>query len=92
MAICQVCGKDKATGEEQVLHSGKILKEERSGERMTYGGGREVTVTTTYGEFIEHRYFVCSDCRTLWDKVWVWSGGTLTIRGCAMNQGGKNNP
>ena len=79
MATCQICGQDKPVGEEKKLYTAKILKEERSAERMTYGGGKEVTVTTTYGEFEEHNYFLCSECRTLWDKIVMWPGIGLTI-------------
>ena len=79
MATCQICGQDKTVGEEEKLYTAKILKEERGAERMTYGGGREVDVTTTYGEFKEHTYFLCAECRTVWDKIVMWSGSALTI-------------
>lgn len=79
MATCQICDQDKTVGEEKKLYTAKILKEERSAERMTYGGGREVDVTTTYGEFEGHTFFLCSDCRTLWDKIVMWSGIGLTV-------------
>ncbi|MGC9396324.1 MAG: hypothetical protein ACP5J4_15885 [Anaerolineae bacterium] len=79
MATCQICNQDKPVGEEKKLYTAKILKEERSAERMTYGGGREVDVTTTYGEFMEHNYFLCSACQTLWDKIVMWAGIGLTV-------------
>jgi hypothetical protein len=79
MTTCQICGQDKPDGEEKKLYTAKILKEERGAERMTYGGGREVDVTTTYGEFEEHTYYLCSGCQTLWDKIVMWSGSALTL-------------
>ena len=45
----------------------------------TYGGGREVTTTTTYGEFVEHRYYVCSNCIKLWNKIIVPIAAIITI-------------
>lgn len=51
MPNCGVCGQDKSTGGEKKVYTARVLKEEKGAEQMVYGGGREVTVTTTYGEF-----------------------------------------
>ena len=79
MPNCGVCGQDKSTGEEKKIYTARVLKEERGAERMVYGGGREVEVTTTYGEFQEHRYFLCASCRTIWDKIAMPVGAGLTV-------------
>ncbi|OQY21058.1 MAG: hypothetical protein B6I34_07885 [Anaerolineaceae bacterium 4572_32.1] len=79
MPRCQVCGKDKPDGEEKKLYSARILKEERGQDRMVAVGRTEADVTTTYGEFVEHRYFLCVDCHTLWDKAVMWPGIGLAL-------------
>ena len=81
MSQCSVCNQDNGAGEVKRIYTARELKRERGQEHMVYGGGTEVTVTTTYGEFQEHNFFVCADCLTRRDKVakWVIIGATILL-------------
>jgi len=79
MSSCSICNKEKQIGEERKMFTAKILKEERGAEKMVYGGGRETTITTTYGEFLEQRYFVCGNCISFWNKIIVPIAAVITI-------------
>jgi hypothetical protein len=64
MSICTICNKNRQIGELRIYHTARILDVQR--KRITQDA---VQTTTTYGDFQEHRFAVCSKCKLIWDRI-----------------------
>ena len=65
MNTCAICGKSKETPKAIKMHSARVLGETRKNSAY-----RQVTVTTQYGDFQEHRYPVCKARWRRWN-TWI---------------------
>ena len=65
MSTCTVCGKSKETPKTIKMYTAQEL-----GETREKSGFKQVTVTTRYGDFQEHRYPVCKACWKRWN-TWI---------------------
>jgi hypothetical protein len=59
VSTCGICGKSKNSAKSITVYTARTLGQRR--EKTAY---RNVTVTTSYGEFEAHRYDVCKSCNT----------------------------
>lgn len=78
MPICDICHKDKQEGEEKEIHTACIVSKTEK-VLQDYGNSRYVQTTTRYNDFEEHRYFLCAQCKSTWDKIVMPAGVVLVL-------------
>jgi hypothetical protein len=75
MPVCQICKKEKSTGEVVRVYTARIAAEDRQ-----HATGASTVVKTTYDNFQEHLYFICANCKLWRDKlVGIWLTVLVTI-------------
>jgi hypothetical protein len=73
MSICLICKKEKSSGGEQKVYTGRFLSTSQSSSM----------IRTVYTDFLEHSFFVCNDCNRKDNLIYsLIVGPTLLLMTC----------
>lgn len=83
MSTCDICHQNSSQGEGKTIHTARIVsRTERVlgyTQSSNYGSTKTVETTTTYNDFVEHNYFVCSQCKLTQDRIVLPAGVVLVL-------------